>query len=174
MKLTDIEKRNLKVLREEEKLARDVYRYAYKKYRLPIFNNISKSEQWHMDKVLDLLINYNLEDPVTPQEGVFNNEELQKLYNDLTAKVDISLLDALNVGATIEDLDIYDIMEFKKETSRPDILDTYKKLECGSRNHLRSFYLQINRYKQDYTPQYIPISYFNEIIHSGKERCGWI
>ena len=172
VELTAIEKQDLLFLREEEKLARDVYLYAYDKYEHQIFYNISQSEQTHMDRVLDLLNTYGLEDPVINQRGSFSNQTLQQLYIDLTAQVDISLIEALKVGATIEDLDINDISTSKENTSQSDILQVYSNLECGSRNHMRSFTYQLEMNGINYIPQYISQEDFNAIIESDKERCG--
>ncbi|MBK8348343.1 MAG: DUF2202 domain-containing protein [Saprospiraceae bacterium] len=47
-------------LRQEEKLAHDVYVYAYDKYGITIFNNISNSEQTHINNMTDLLAKYNI------------------------------------------------------------------------------------------------------------------
>lgn len=170
--LSTEEKKDLLTLREEEKLARDVYLYAFDKYRLKIFKNISNSEQTHMDRVLQILTLHNIADPSSRNIGVFNNEELQKLYNSLIKKVDISIEEALSVGATIEDLDIKDILEFKERTSNTEILNMYNHLECGSRNHLRAYYSNLKNHGINYTPQYISQLYFDEIVNSEKERCG--
>lgn len=170
--LTAIETQDLVFLREEEKLARDVYLYAYDKYEHQIFYNISQSEQTHMNRVLDLLNTYGIEDPVINERGSFSNQTLQQLYIDLTAQVDISLTEALKVGATIEDLDINDIATSEANTSRSDILQVYSNLECGSRNHIRSFTYQLERNGITYIPQYISQEDFNAIIEYDKERCG--
>lgn len=172
VELTAAEKQDLVFLREEEKLARDVYLYAYDKYEHQIFYNISQSEQTHMNRVLDLLNTYGLEDPVINERGSFSNQTLQQLYIDLTAQVDISLVEALKVGATIEDLDINDIVTSEASTLRSDILKVYSNLECGSRNHMRSFTYQLERNEITYIPQYISQEDFNAIIESDKERCG--
>jgi len=119
---------DLKFLREEEKLARDVYLYSYDKYGNTIFNNISNSEQQHMDSVLTLLNKYGIDDPALSERGKFSNQILQGLYNDLTALSDKSLIDALTVGAIIEDLDIKDIEVNESRTSRDDILIIYNPL----------------------------------------------
>ena len=170
--LSDTEKQDLLFLREEEKLARDVYLYAYEKYEQQIFYNISQSEQTHMDRVKYLLDTYGLEDPATEEQGIFSNQALQQLYNELTSQVDISLVEALKVGATIEDLDINDIDTFIANTQRSDILLVYNNLTCGSRNHIRSFTMQLERNGEDYTPQYLSQDDYNAIIESSKERCG--
>ncbi len=95
--LSQNEADDLLVLREEEKLARDVYLYSYEKYKTQNFYNISLSEQQHMDKVLFLLLKYGMKDPASMEHGKFNNPKLQNLYNKLTAQSDISLIEALKL-----------------------------------------------------------------------------
>ena len=129
----------LAYMREEEKLARDVYITFYAMYDNKVFNNISKSEQQHMDAVLTLLEKYNIEDPALEDVGLFTNEILQQLYTDLIAQGSESEIDALLVGATIEDLDIKDLADFTLETDDADIIQVYNSLACGSRNHMRAF-----------------------------------
>lgn len=172
LELTNLEKQDLIFLREEEKLARDVYLYAFEKYQEQIFYNISQSEQQHMNSVLYLLNKYNLEDPAIEALGIFSNQDLQQLYTQLAAQVDISLIEALKVGATIEDLDIKDIAEFESNTQNIDILNVYSSLTCGSRNHLRGFVFELDLNGISYTPQFISVEEYNEIIDSEKERCG--
>ena len=138
------EENDLMFSREEEKLARDVYLFSYEKYGNVIFNNIAKSEQQHMDQVLMLLNNYQIKDPASSQIGVFTDQDLQKLYNELTAKSNISIIDALEVGAIIEDLDINDLKILASRTDKLDLLSVYDNLQCGSRNHLRSYINQLD------------------------------
>lgn len=164
---------DLRFVREEEKLARDVYLYSLDKYQLQIFKNISESEQTHMDAVLGQLEKYNVSDPVSDNaRGVFENSTLQELYNELTAKSDLSLIEALKVGALIEDLDIFDIESILQRTSENSIINVYNNLTCGSRNHLRSFISELKANGGDYNNQYISEEYYNEIISSENEKCG--
>ncbi len=167
--LSSQEKSDLIYLRQEEKLARDVYVYAYNKYNDPIFQNISSSEQSHINSVLRLLDKYNIEDPLSADiYGQFENAELQLLYNDLILKVDSSLTHALEVGATIEDLDIHDIKTLIGHTSNSDLLNKYDKLTCGSRNHLRGFVGSLGTY----TPIFLSQEEYLSIINSPNEQCG--
>lgn len=166
------EKQDLQFLREEEKLARDVYLYAYDLYEIQLFNNIAQSEQSHMNSLLNLLIKYDIPDPVIDERGKFSNKELQALYDQLTAKADISMTEALIVGATIEDLDINDIDDFETRTTKSDILQVYGRLKCGSRNHLRSFTNQLKIISVSYEPQFISNDAYNAIIATENERCG--
>lgn len=170
--LTQNEIDDLQVLREEEKLARDVYLFSYDKYGEDIFNNIASSEQKHMNKILTLLNKYNLDDPALANRGEFTNQTLQGLYDDLTAQSDISLIEALKVGATIEDLDINDIDDFISRTDNSDILAAYNKLNCGSRNHMRSYYGRLIENDITYAPQFISNNQLESIISSSNEQCG--
>jgi len=170
--LTQQEIDDLKFSREEEKLARDVYLFSYDKYGEAIFTNIAKSEQQHMDMVLASLNTYNLEDPASTERGVFSNQTLQGLYNDLTTQSDLSLIEAYKVGALIEDLDINDLDLLESRTTRTDLLNVYDKLECGSRNHMRSYNNLLVSNGVNYVPQYISLEKFTEIVNSANEQCG--
>lgn len=164
---------DMQFVREEEKLARDVYLHSYDKYQLQIFKNISESEQSHMDAILGQLEKYNVTDPVSDNaRGVFVNTTLQGLYDELTAKSDESLVEALKVGALIEDLDIFDIENIIKRASESSIINVYNNLTCGSRNHLRSFTSELKANGGDYENIYISDEYYNQIINSDNEKCG--
>lgn len=164
------ERTTLSFMREEEKLARDVYIFLYNKWALTIFNNISSSEQSHMNAILQLLNKYNLPDPVGSNGyGIFSNPVLQNLYTQLTTQGSVSLPDALKVGATIEDLDIYDLNLALIKVDNQDITLVYNNLVKGSRNHLRSFYSNIITAGGTYTPQYITQAEFDAIINSPME-----
>ncbi|MBI9042301.1 DUF2202 domain-containing protein [Lutibacter sp.] len=172
LSLTSQEIEDLLFLREEEKLARDVYLYSYEKYNLQIFKNISNSESQHMNSVLELLNDYNLQDPASTEIGVFNNEVLQSIYNQLVEQSSISLLEALKVGDKIEDLDIKDLALNENRTNKIDLLLVYGSLKCGSRNHLRNFHSQVLQNNGEYSPEFISIEEFIEIISSSNEKCG--
>ena len=74
------EREDLLYMREEEKLARDVYTTLYEKWNMQIFANIAQSEQTHTEAVRDLLDKYSIADPVTDDAiGVFQNETLADL-----------------------------------------------------------------------------------------------
>ncbi|MEY3018619.1 MAG: hypothetical protein RL336_1754, partial [Pseudomonadota bacterium] len=79
--------------------------------------------------------------------------------------------DALRVGATVEELDIYDIARLRDElVDNADIDLVYDNLMKGSRNHLRSFYRQIQNQNADYEPIYISQEEFDAIVTSDMER----
>ncbi len=170
-KLSEKEIKGIIRMREEEKLARDVYRKLSTMWNLRIFSNITKSEQVHLDAVKLLIDRYNLEDPVKSDEiGVFSSEEFEKLYKKLIDKGSKSVVDALQVGMMIEDIDIYDLQEALKESDNKDIKFVYDLLLLGSRNHMRAFYRNLKKSGGDYSPKYISKEEFKKIISSPMER----
>jgi hypothetical protein len=170
--LSQAEIDGLLLMREEEKLARDVYQTLYEQWGLRIFANIAQSEQTHTEAMRDLLDKYNLTDPVTDDTiGVFTNPDMQKLYDDLTAQGSESEVAALKVGATIEDLDIKDLQELIAETDNEDIALVYENLTRGSRNHMRAFTRQLSMRGETYEPQYISTEEYEAII-SGEQETG--
>lgn len=169
--LTDREEHWLIFMREEEKLARDVYQTLGDMWDIRIFSNIASSEQSHTDAIKTLLERYGANDPVTDDTiGVFTDPEMRKLYDDLTAQGSESLLSALIVGATIEDLDINDLDKAMAENSKEDIEVVYQNLQKGSRNHIRAFVRQIERQGDTYSPQYISVTDYEAILASQQER----
>jgi hypothetical protein len=162
----------LAYMREEEKLAHDVYIALYEKWGLPVFQNIAASEQTHTDAVKTLLDRYGLQDPAAAQVGVFTNGELQDLYNTLVARGSVSLEEALKVGAAIEEIDILDLQERLALTSRADIQTTFNNLLRGSSNHLRSFTTQLKTQAGiEYTPQVMSAESY-QAINAGTNGGG--
>ena len=119
----------------------------------------------------ELLTRYSLPDPaVNHVPGVFADATIQGLYNSLISAGSASLLDGMIVGATIEDLDIYDLEHLVSTViDNQDITWVFGNLERGSRNHMRSFYSQILKRGGSYTPQFISPAYFQQIVSSSHE-----
>lgn len=171
IQLSKDEINNLLFVREEEKVARDVYNTLYEKWNVAIFANISSSEQSHMDAILGLLDKYGIPDPVGDNGvGIFKNTELQALYNDLVTQGSASSLDALIVGATIEDLDLFDLKEKLTTIEHDDLELVFNNLLKGSRNHLRAFYSSILLAGGTYVPQYITQEEFDAVVNSPTEK----
>lgn len=158
-------------MREEEKLARDVYLTLHEKWKNPVFIRISRSEQAHMDAMALLLSEFQLDDPVVDDTiGVFTDPELAQMYQDLVEKGQQSMLDALYVGGLIEEVDIEDIQHGIDETDNPLIISVYENLLKGSRNHLRAFVGQIESRGMEYEPQVLEEAAVFEIVDSPVER----
>jgi len=165
--LSEDEIRGIIFMREEEKLARDVYLYLYEMYSLGPFTNISKSEQAHMDAIKYLIDTYNLEDPVGENpEGSFQNEELQQMYDDLIVMGSKSKVDALKVGALIEEVDIIDLQhELDSIAENEDIKRVYQNLCNASENHLRAFFRVLGANNVAYEPVKLEQEIFDRIIN---------
>ena len=138
------EQETLLFMREEEKLARDVYHTLYDVWGNPVFAAIEESEKRHTEAIQDQLEKYGLEDPVVDDStGAFYNTDLQEKYYLLVDKGQQSELEALMVGAYIEELDMIDLLEAIEETDEVSLDRTYGNLLRGSRNHLRAFVSRI-------------------------------
>lgn len=169
--LSKQEKQGLIKMAEEEKLARDVYKALYNKWRMPVFNMIAQAEQRHMETMQALLKKYNLKDPIANlKPGEFQSSQMKSLYNQLVTTGAKSVVDALKVGDTIEDLDIHDLQMELKHTDNQDIKVAYQNLLKGSRNHMRAFSHMLLRAGEKYTPKYISQNEFNSIINSPIEK----
>lgn len=138
-------------MREEEKLARDVYLALFDRWGARIFQTIAESEQRHMDALGSLLANRGIDDPVADlKRGEFASESFASLYRELVEQGSKSLVDALFVGATIEDLDIHDLQTALEHTEDEDIVKVYSLLLRASEHHMNAFTKQLERFGNPY------------------------
>jgi hypothetical protein len=156
---------------EEEKLARDVYFTLGSAWGIQAFSNIQSSEQQHMNAVAQLLNQYEIPYALAGV-GEFGYDELSSLYETLVETGLESSINALEVGALIEDLDIVDLQEFINETENSSITRVFSNLQCGSRNHIRSFTRLLGAEGVEYTPQYLSNDEYQTIISGTTEQCG--
>jgi len=165
---------DLQFMREEEKLAHDVYVTLYETWGLRVFDNISRSEQQHTDAVAYLLDRYDISDPVTGNDlGEFSDAKLQALYDQLVAQGSKSVADALKVGAAIEEIDILDLQERLAETDNAAIERVYESLLSGSENHLRAFVSNLKaRTGETYAPQYLSQAAYDGIVTASGSQGG--
>lgn len=172
--ISQAEADGLAFMREEEKLARDVYLTLYETWGLRPFSNIASSEQTHTDSLKALLAMYELPDPVVDDAiGVFVNADLQALYNDLVQKGNTSLVDALEVGAAIEEIDILDLIDYMDNTAEANLEWVYANLEAGSENHLRAYVSQWEMQTgETYVPQYLSQAMYDTIMSAASGNGG--
>jgi len=188
-------------MREEEKLARDVYAdlAAYWQTQagtvpvVTVMSNIVQAEQDHMDNMKAVLTCYGLPDPISANEpsgvfltcyglpdpisanepsGVFLNPELAQLYSTLMTRGKTSQSAALKVGGLIEEVDIEDLQRSIEISQQAYTDQVYAALMCGSRNHLRSFAGQLIKTEGRYTAQLLPQATVDAIVNSPNETCG--
>jgi hypothetical protein len=180
--LTQADKAHLVFMRSEEKLARDVYLTLGAMYpNQPVFLKIAgNAEQTHTDTMLNMIEKFGLDDPepTTPPDvlpdpdnptvGAFENYwfgvYFEEKFKKLTGLGGDGLLEALYVGALIEELDMMDIDVCNDEAfsaywpypgDPPDpcgglavtqvkaLQNTLSNLLAGSENHLCAFISQI-------------------------------
>lgn len=161
----------LAYMREEEKLAHDIYLVLFNDTGFQAFQNIANSEQSHTEAVKNLLDRYGLDDPAAGKAaGQFTDQALQSLYDQLALRGSQSLSEALKVGAAIEEIDILDLKTRLAQTTQADILLVYQYLDQGSRNHLRSFTSRLlSQSGETYQPQYLSLEMFQAIISAASE-----
>ncbi|MFM1871995.1 MAG: hypothetical protein RL398_1417 [Planctomycetota bacterium] len=160
----------LRHMREEEKLARDVYLVLHQTWNLPVFANIAQSEQSHMDLVAWGMQRYQIPDPLPSlQIGVFAAPEFTQLFQLATSFGSISPLHALFVGAVIEDLDVVDLDAVLAVTDNRDLDTIWQNLQRGSRNHMRAFYPQLLALGLPYQGLYLTTAEVQAIVTTPTE-----
>jgi len=158
----------LPTLREEEKLAHDVY--VALDAQAPQFANIAASEQTHTDAVRSLLERYGLADPAAGRPaGSFASPTFTALYGQLVAAGRMSTVEALRVGVEIEELDLHDLAGMQERADHADVSNTLSNLARGSRNHLRAFWSQLAAAGGTYTPRHLDEATFRAIVSSPTE-----
>lgn len=167
--LSTVEVDGLLFMREEEKLARDVYQVLGASSTQPIFGNIARSEETHMEAVRVLLDQYEIKDPALAV-GKFVNRDLQALYDRLIGQGSVNQIEALKVGAAIEEIDLIDLEIRIAQTDEAAIKLVYENLEKGSRNHLRSFVSSLDRLGVTYAPIALTQAAYDGVVSSAMER----
>jgi hypothetical protein len=127
-----------------------------------------------MDAIGTLLNRHVIADPAAGNAvGEFTNPDLQALYNSLVAQGGQSLTEALQVGATIEEIDIRDLVQQFAAVEHSDIQRVYERLEQGSENHLRAFVSTLERQTgETYEPQYLDQATYDQIINATTGQGG--
>ena len=201
--LDDGEQAHLIFMREEEKLARDVYWTLGLEYpNSPVFMNIAlQAEQTHTDTMLAKLDQFSITDPnpytgTLPDDvgfvGIFTGADYGAYftgkYDGLIDQAKEGVLEALYVGALIEELDMHDIKKCPKVIVDADngigdgecgleytnvraLERSLENLLSGSKNHLCAFVSQIIAIEPPgtcYVAQYLSQEEVNAIV---LERC---
>ncbi len=168
--LTMDEQESLLYMREEEKLARDVYLTLGEYFDTNIFRNIAAAEQKHMDRIKDLLDKYGLVDPVVDDTiGVFTNPVFSEFYDSKTNN-NVAIKEAILAGILIEETDILDLQKAIDSIDNADIQNVYGNLLRGSRNHLRAFVRRLESMGIVYIASVLEQPVADAIVNSSTER----
>lgn len=125
-----------------------------------------------METLKSAMDRYGLTDPSDPDVvGVYADSSLNELYETLMEKGTVSYMEALHIGALIEEVDIADLDEAITRTDNPDLQTIYANLQRGSRNHLRAFVAEIERLGGEaYEAQELDQETVDAIVDSPMER----
>jgi hypothetical protein len=169
--ISAVETDHVLFMRQEEKLARDVYITLDELWLSPVFENIAISEQRHMDAVGRIIGAQKLDDPAADDTvGIYAYEIFEELYTELTEQGNASYVEALKVGAKIEELDILDLLAALKEVENEYVARVFQNLLRGSSNHLRAFVNALEAEGEIYTPQLMTQEQYDEIISPSIKR----
>ena len=170
--LSAAEAEALQFMREEEKMARDVYLALYAIWGVPVFDNIAASEQAHMDAVGYLLDSFGITDPAAGQaQGVFTNPDLQALHDQFVSQGSASLAAALLAAGAIEETDILDLQARLAQSENTAVIQVFENLLAGSENHLRAFAGNYERQAGEaYQPQLLSQEAYLAIINATSGR----
>jgi len=170
--ISAVETDHVLFMRQEEKLARDVYITMDELWLSPVFENIAISEQRHMDAVGRIIAAQKLDDPAADDTvGIYAYEIFEELYAELTEQGNASYVEALKVGAKIEELDILDLLAALKEVENEYVARVFQNLLRGSSNHLRAFVNALEAEDETYLPQLMTQEQYDEIISGPIERA---
>ena len=169
---SDEEITGIRHMREEEKMAHDVYVFLAEKWDLPAFDHISNAETRHFSAMGFLIEDFGIDDPAQTDAGKFQDEKIAQLYNSMTEQGSKSLIDALKAGAYIEEVDIADLHRYISETNKAQIKSVYQNLLGASGNHLRTFTRQLEWRGEKYTPVVLDSNVYAEIISATPQRGG--
>jgi hypothetical protein len=168
--ISDEEMALLLEMKEEEKLAHDVYTFFYQKWGSQIFYNISQAEERHTNAVVLLLEYYGSDDVTVEDAGIFSIDEFKTLYNNLVTAGSVSVEEAFKTGTLIEEMDIKDLKDALEVVKNENIILVFENLLKGSRNHLRAFIRHLTSLGLSYAPVFISEDEYEQIINSPMEQ----
>ncbi|HQR25629.1 MAG TPA: DUF2202 domain-containing protein [Nocardioides sp.] len=127
--------------REEERMARDLYRFFARRYdNARPFGMIARSEQQHFTAVGVLLARYGVADPSAGlPAGSYADPTVQQLYDGWKKQGTVSLRSAFRAGQELEKRDIADLEATLAQVGEPDVQTVLGHLLAASRMHLRAF-----------------------------------
>jgi hypothetical protein len=122
-------------MREEVKLARDVYAVLSDAWRVDVFQGTAGSKQALMEDISDVLAQYGIDDPPAAA-GIFRHAELQELYAYLVDQGMRSVNDALDVTILVEQTVIADVDALINDTEQTALRAVLTRLKESSLSRL--------------------------------------
>jgi hypothetical protein len=159
----------LYAVREDEKVARDLYAAFFEKYKLKAFENLSKAEINHIRAVELLMDYYEIEYPEAGDYGKFTDPARQQLYDSLLLKGETAL-EAFKVMAQLEEDNIVSYLKVLEDIDNDNIGIVIENLERASENHFKATIRQITALGGEYTARYMTQEQYSAIIAKGFEQ----
>ena len=156
-------------VREDEKVARDLYKAFFDNYKLKTFENISKAEANHMKAAEKLLDYYEVEYPAASDYGKFADTARQALYERYLQKGNTAM-EAFKVMVYLEEENIVSYNEVLKDITNPNIKLVIENLSKASENHLRAAVRQITALGGTYQASLMTEEQYKSIIAKGFEQ----
>jgi hypothetical protein len=156
-------------VREDEKVARDMYFSFFGKFGLKPFENIGKAEDNHIKATEKLFDYYEIDYPTLSENGKFEDAIRQKLYDSLLLK-GTPELEAFKVMALLEESNIVEYGEVLKTIVNPNIKIVIENLAMASANHFKAAIRQITALGGTYTPALMTQEQYRTVIAIGFEQ----
>lgn len=146
----------------EERMAARVYRALGEVFpEVRPFQNIPRAEDRHGGAIATLLAG---SDPAFSLSAMIINPSYSSLGDELIARGSASEVDALRVGAYIEEKDILDLQALAVRLKHDGAKAIVAQLEQGSHHHLAAFVRNLRSHGVDYTPQLLSAEAFSAIV----------
>jgi len=156
-------------VREDEKVARDLYTLFFEKYSLKVFSTIAKSESNHMRAVEILLDYYEIDFPIPGAYGVFEDSARQTIYDSLVIKGSTAL-EGFRVMAQMEEECVISYRNVLADITNSNIKIVIENLGKASENHFKAAIRQVTALGGTYSPKYMTQEEYNAIIAKGFEQ----
>ena len=145
----------------DEGLAARVYRELGEHYPLHPFQNIPRAEDSHATALRTFLKSAGVDVGSLPPSA---ENGLQR--DALITQGIPSEIDALKVGALIEERDITDLRKLATTITEPEAVSLIQQLESGSHHHLNAFVRNLKKRGVSYEPQVLSRTDFDAIIET--------
>lgn len=143
--LSEAELNALIYLVKLEKMAYEVYTTLGQIYStMPILENISEAEYRHWKVLQNLFVKYGETDPTKDGDvdldiGLYNDDDMSDAYDEAIAYGGVSLLQAMETGAIIEQLELDSLSNALGRTTLPDLTTIYTNFINADGAHLDAF-----------------------------------
>jgi hypothetical protein len=157
---------------EEERMAGELYRALGEKFEARPFSNIPRAEARHQQLLENLATRAGLTPAKTTTPGRYASPAIQARYDALLAQGQTSLIEALTVGALVEEQDIADLRVLAATTDSPEVKSVATALEQGSRHHLNAFGRNLRSHGVDYVAKILTPAEVEEITAAAPGQQG--